>query len=118
MSGELRIGGFGDIRAAVSSSERQIRVTSHDATSRHSRPGPLTPSSSIGPEECPHRPTYIFYAYFVITHTHPESTSQSVTHAENALGQAHLTSKFFRDELPKNKLQLVGVSIPVNPIKL
>ena len=45
------------------------------------------------------------------THVHPGRTSRSVTHPEIAQGLAHLTSEFFRDELPKKKLQLIGMSI-------
>jgi hypothetical protein len=40
----------------------------------------------------------------------PEKTSRPVTHPMITLGQACLTSRFFRDRLPKNKMHLVGMS--------
>ena len=42
---------------------------------------------------------------------HPGRSSRSVTHPEIAPGQARLTLEFFRDRLPKKKLQLVDMSI-------
>jgi hypothetical protein len=38
-----------------------------------------------------------------------EKTSRSVTHPKIALGQAHLTSRFFRDRFPK-KMHLISMS--------
>ena len=49
--------------------------------------------------------------HFVLTRAHPGKISRSITHLEIALGQARLTSEFFRDGLPEKKLQLVGMSI-------
>ena len=59
----------------------------------------------------PHRPTHIFSAHFVLTRAHPGITFRTVTHPQIAPGQARLTSEFFGDRLPENKLQLVGMSI-------
>ena len=64
---------------------------------------------------CPHRPTPIFSAHFVLTRAHPEITFRSVTHPQNFPGHARLTSEFFRDRLLKKKLQLIGMSIPTHP---
>ena len=61
--------------------------------------------------DCPHRPTPVFSAHFVVTRAHPGRTSRSVTHPQISLGQARLTSEFFGDQLPEKKLQLVGMSI-------
>src|SRR5664279_435723 len=69
--------------------------------------GPVTPGSSPGSLEWPHRPTLVFSAHFVLTGAHPGRTSRSVTHPQIALGQARLTFEFFVNELPEQKLQLV-----------
>src|SRR6185312_4764102 len=60
---------------------------------------------------CPHRPTHVFSAHFVLTRAHSGKTSRSVTHPQISPGQARLTSEFFGDRLPEKKLQLVGMSI-------
>jgi hypothetical protein len=52
---------------------------------------PVTPGSSLGSLDYPHRPTLVFTAHFVLTRAHSGSTSQSVTHPQIAPGQAHLT---------------------------
>jgi hypothetical protein len=62
-------------------------------------------------------PTQVFFAHFVLTRAHPRRISRSVTHPEIALGQTRLTSEFFGDELPEKKLQLVGMSILLIPVK-
>jgi hypothetical protein len=41
----------------------------------------------------------------------PGKTSQSITHPEIALGQAHLTPGFFAGGLPEKKVYLSGMSI-------
>jgi hypothetical protein len=51
----------------------------------------VTPGSSLGFLDWPHRPTLVFSAHFVLTHAYLRSTSRSVTHPQIALGQAHLT---------------------------
>jgi hypothetical protein len=40
----------------------------------------------------------------------PEKTSRSITYPKIALGQARLTQRFFRDRLPKKKMNLVGMN--------
>jgi hypothetical protein len=72
------------------------------------------PDSSLGPQEYPHRPTHVFPAHFVLTHAHPGRTFRSVTHHSKP---SMLNFGVFWDELPKKKLQLVGMSILINPIK-
>jgi hypothetical protein len=47
---------------------------------------------------CPHRPTRVFCAHFVLTHP-----------SQIALSQACLTWRFLRDRLPKKKMHLVGM---------
>ena len=61
--------------------------------------------------DCPHRPTPVFSAHFVLTRAHLGRTSRSVTHPQISPSQARLTSEFFGDQLPEKKLQLVGMSI-------
>lgn len=43
-------------------------------------PGTPTPDSPLGPQECHHRSTHVFFVHFVFTHAHSERTSRSVTH--------------------------------------
>ena len=43
--------------------------------------------------DCPHMPTRVFPAYFVLTRTFLEKTSQEVTHPEITPDQACLTSE-------------------------
>ena len=74
-------------------------------------PAPVTPGSSLGSLDWPHRPTLVFSAHFVLTRAHPGRTSRSVTHPQIAPSQARLTSEFFSNELPEKKLQLVDMSI-------
>ena len=74
-------------------------------------PAPVTPGSSLGSLDWPHKPTLVFSAHFVLTRAHPGMTSRSVTHPQITPGQARLTSEFFSYELPEKKLQLVGMSI-------
>jgi hypothetical protein len=50
--------------------------------------GRSQPRLGLGPLDLPHRPTLVFPAHFVITHAHPESTSESVTHPQIAPSQA------------------------------
>ena len=69
------------------------------------------PLAALQDIDCPHRPTHVFSAHFVLTHAHPGITSRSVTHPQIAPGQARLTSEFFGDRLPEKKWQLVGMSI-------
>ena len=78
-------------------------------------PGGVTPSSSIGFLDWPHIPTLVFSVHFVLTRAHPVPTFRSVTHPRIALSQARLTLEFFLNELPKKKLQLVGMGFPINP---
>lgn len=80
-------------------------------TPAHPRTGPVTPGSSLGSLDWPHRSTLVFSAHFVLTRAHPGRTSRWVTHHQIAPGQARLTSEFFSDELPEKKLQLVDMSI-------
>ena len=68
-------------------------------------PAPVTPGSSLGSLDWPHRPTLVFSAHFVLTRAHPGRTSRSVTHPQIAPDQARLTSEFFSNEFPENKLQ-------------
>jgi hypothetical protein len=75
---------------------------------------PPTLGSSLGPQEHPHRPTHVFSVYFVLTHAHSGRTSQSVTHCSKA---STLNFGVFCDEHPEKKLQLIGMSILINPIK-
>jgi hypothetical protein len=72
------------------------------------------PGSSLGPQEYPHRPTHVFPAHFVLTHAHTGRTSRSVTHRSKP---STLNIGVFSDGLPEKKLQLVGMSILINPIK-
>jgi hypothetical protein len=51
---------------------------------------------------------------FVLTHAHPGRTSRSVTHHSKP---STLNFGVFSDGLPEKKLQLVGMSILINPIK-
>src|SRR4051812_8664253 len=60
--------------------------------------------------DCPHRPTLVFPAHFVLTHTHLGATSQSVTHPQIDPSQARLTLEFFEDVLPEKKVHLVDMS--------
>ena len=80
-------------------------------TPAHPRAGPVTPGSSLGSPDWPHRSTLVFSAHFVLTRAHPGTSSRSVTHPWSAPGQARLTSEFLPDELPEKKLQLVDMSI-------
>ena len=75
------------------------------------RVGPVTPGSSLGSLDWPHRPTLVFSTHFVLTRAHPGRTSRSVTHPQIAPSQARLISEFFSNELPEKKLQLVDMSI-------
>jgi hypothetical protein len=83
-------------------------------TTRLPEAGPPTPGSSLGTQEYPHRPTHIFPAHFVLTHARPGRTSRSVTHRSKP---STLNFGVFSDGLPENKLQLIGMSILINPIK-
>ena len=47
-------------------------------------------------DDCPHKPTQVFPACFILTRTLPEKTSQWVTHPEIAPSQARLTWEFLR----------------------
>jgi hypothetical protein len=65
---------------------------------------------------CLHRPTRVFCAHFVLTHVHPiKLPSRSPIQiapshpSQIAPSQAHLTWRFFRDRLPKQKMHLVGM---------
>src|SRR4051812_34948139 len=60
--------------------------------------------------DCPHIPTLVFSAHFVLTRAHPGSTSRSVTHPKTTPGQARLTWEFFPDGLPEKKVHLVDMS--------
>src|SRR3954470_3396590 len=60
--------------------------------------------------DCPHIPTLVFSAHFVLTRVHPGSTSRSVTHPKTTPGQARLTWEFFPDGLPEKKVHLVDMS--------
>src|ERR1043165_8097404 len=60
--------------------------------------------------DCPHRPTLVFPAHFVLTRAHPRTTSRSVTHPQIALSQARLTLEFFGSGLPEKKVHLVDMS--------
>ena len=66
---------------------------------------------SLGSLDWPHRPTLVFSTHFVLTRAHPGRTSRSITHPQVAPSQAHLTSKFFSNEVPEKKLQLIDMSI-------
>src|SRR6185312_11541188 len=61
--------------------------------------------------DCPHIPTPVFSAHFVLTRAHPGRISRSVTHPQISPGQARLTSEFFGDRLLEKRLQLIGMSI-------
>src|SRR3954465_9743225 len=60
--------------------------------------------------DCPHIPTLVFSAHFVLTRAHLGSTSRSVTHPKTTPGQARLTWEFFPDGLPEKKVHLVDMS--------
>jgi hypothetical protein len=58
---------------------------------------------------CPHRPTRVFCAHFVLTHAHPRKTSLVGHPSQIAPSQVRLTWRFLRDRLPKKKIHLVGM---------
>src|SRR4051812_6762186 len=60
--------------------------------------------------DCPHIPTLVFYAHFVLTRAHPGLTSRSVTHPKTTPSKARLTLDFFPDGLPEKKVHLVDMS--------
>ena len=60
--------------------------------------------------DCPHIPTLVFSAHFVLTRAHPGSTSRSVTHPKTTPSLARLTWEFFPDGLPEKKVHLVDMS--------
>jgi len=57
------------------------------------------------------RPSTLNFGVLSNTRVHPGRIFRSVTHLKIAPGQARLTLEFFRDRLPKKKLQLVDMSI-------
>jgi hypothetical protein len=69
--------------------------------------GPVTPGSSLGSLDCPHRPTLVFSVHFVLTRVHPGKTSRSVTHHQIALGQARLTWSSFQMSFWKRSCNLL-----------
>jgi hypothetical protein len=68
---------------------------------------PVTPGSSLGPLDCPHRSTLVFSVHFVLTRAHPGSTSRSVTHPQIAPGQARLTWSSFQMSFRKRRYTLL-----------
>src|SRR3954464_4852847 len=60
--------------------------------------------------DCPHRPTLVFPAHFVLTRVHPGTTSRSATHPQIAPSQARSTFEFFGSGLPEKKVHLVDMS--------
>ena len=60
--------------------------------------------------DCPHIPTLVFSAHFVLTRAHPRSTSRSVTHPKTTPSLARLTWESFPDGLPEKKVHLVDMS--------
>jgi hypothetical protein len=88
-------------------------LTSHPVTSRLPEAGPAY-AWQLGLQESPHRATHSFFVHFILTHAHPRRTFQSVTHRSKP---STLNFVVFRDVLPEKKLQLVGMSILINPIK-
>jgi hypothetical protein len=69
--------------------------------------GPVTPGSSLGSLDWPHRPTLVFSVHFILTHAHPGRTSRSVTHPQIALGQARLTQSSFEVSSRKRSCNLL-----------
>jgi hypothetical protein len=81
-------------------------------TTRPLRPGPPTTGSSLGPQGYPHRPTHVFPVHFLLTDAHLGRTSQSVTYCSRS---SALNFGVSGDGVPEKKLQLIGMSILINP---
>jgi hypothetical protein len=74
-------------------------------------PGPVTPGSSLGSLDCPHRPTLVFSVHFVLTCAHPGTTSPVGHPSSNCSRPSTLNLEFFSDELLEKKVYLVDMSI-------
>jgi hypothetical protein len=72
------------------------------------------PPPYLGHQEYLHRPTHVFPMHFILTHAHPGRTSWLVTHCSRS---STLNFGVFGDGLPERKLQLIGTSVLINPIK-
>jgi hypothetical protein len=58
---------------------------------------------------CPHRPTRVFCAHFVLTHAHPRKLPDRSPPSQIAPSLARLTWRFFRDRILKKKMHLVDM---------
>jgi hypothetical protein len=73
--------------------------------------GPVTPCSSLGSLDCPHRPTLVFLRA-LYPHSCAPGNNFSVGHpSSNHSRPSTLNLEFFSDELPEKKVYLVDMSI-------